>query len=399
MTGGFHERLADLVVEHGANVQPGQVVAISSEVGKEELTRAIARSAYRRGARFVDVSWFDVHVKRARIEHADPETLSFVPPWYGARLLALGEERAAAIALTGPVAPGLLDDLDPALVGRDRLPQLAETVKLVNERLVNWTAVPCPTAGWARLVHPGLEPADALARLEEQIAHVCRLDEDDPVAAWEARLQALTSAGRRLQDSRLDALHLEGPGTDLRIGLLPGTRWLSGAFETAGGIRHVPNVPTEETFTSPDPERVDGVVRSTRPLVLAGGTIVRDLEVRFEGGRAVGIEAATAAEAVRALCARDEGAARLGEVALVDGQGRIGPLDTVFFDTLLDENATSHIALGAGFPFAVEGEARARVNHSEVHLDFMVGGDDVAVTGITAAGERVPVLRGGSWGL
>ncbi|MGH2996788.1 MAG: aminopeptidase, partial [Gaiellaceae bacterium] len=163
------------------------------------------------------------------------------------------------------------------------------------------------------------------------------------------------------------------------------------------GLRHLANLPTEEVFTSPDPLRAEGVVRSTKPLVFADGALVRGLAVRFEGGRAVQIDADEGADNIRARCRKDEGASRLGEVALVDREGRIGPLGTIFYDTLLDENAASHLALGSGFDFAVEAEDRARVNQSAIHIDFMIGADDVAVTGIAHDGTRVPVLRGGAW--
>lgn len=392
------ERLADLAVGFGANVQPGQVVAVSSELGKEDLTRAVAASAYRHGARFVDVAYFDLHVKRARILHAAQETLEFVPSWYGERLLALGEQRCARIALSGPAAPGLLDDLDPARVGRDRLPFLREVGEVVNARTTNWTAIPCPTPAWARLVHPGLGPDAALARLWEQIAHVCRLDAPDPVAAWRERMDAVTRAAEALTARRLRALRFEGPGTDLEVGLLPSSSWTTARFETVDGIPHMPNIPSEETFTTPDPARVSGVVRATKPLVL-DGSIVRGLRVRFEGGRAVEIDADQGAETMRALCATDEGAARLGEVALVDREGRIGPLDTVFYDTLLDENAASHIALGNAYAFCVGEQDRAAANTSGIHVDFMIGGDEVTVTGIAESGDRVPVLREGAWQL
>ncbi len=392
------ERFAELIVGFGANVQPGQVVAIGTEPGKEQLTRAVAAEAYRRGAKFVDVASFDPHVKRARILHADPGTLDYVPPWYGERVLALGEHRAARIGLTGLAAPRLLDDLDPTLAGRDQLPWLKESAEVVNERTTNWTAVPCPTSGWAGLVHPDLDPEAALERLWDQVAHVCRLDEDDPVAAWGERMETLLGAARSLTERRFDALHFRGPGTDLRIGLLPGSRWLAARFQTLEGIVHMPNLPSEETFTAPDPERVDGVVRATKPLALSG-TIVRGLEVRFEGGRAVSIEAETGAETLRTIVARDEGAARLGEVALVDRAGRIGALDTVFYDTLLDENAASHIAFGRAYGFSVDDADRERANLSDIHVDFMIGGDDVDVDGITASGETEPVLRAGNWQL
>jgi aminopeptidase len=201
-----------------------------------------------------------------------------------------------------------------------------------------------------------------------------------------------------MNDHRFDALHYEGPGTDLTVGLLPSASWQAARFETVDGIEHMPNLPTEEVFTTPDPERVDGHVTATKPLVLIDGTVVRGLSVSFEGGRAVKIDAETAAETMRTICARDEGAARVGEIALVDREGRIGALDTVFYDTLLDENAASHIAFGQGFPFLIEDDAvRERSNSSEIHVDFMIGSDTLEVTGITTAGERVPVLRDGNW--
>jgi aminopeptidase len=393
------ERFAELTVTFGANVQPGQVVAIGSEPGKERLTRALAATAYRHGAKFVDVSVFDLHVKRARIEYAGEDTLEYVPPWYGERVLALGEQRCARIGLSGLVAPGLLDDLDPRRVGRDQLPFLPETGQVVNDQTTNWTIVPCPTEPWARLVHPDLEPAEAEQRLWEQLRHVLRLDEEDPAAAWRERMETVTEAAGRMTERRFEALHFEGPGTDLTVGLMPSSTWLAAAFTTVDGIEHHPNLPSEETFTTPDPERVDGVVKATMPLALPG-TIIRGLEIEFSGGRAVRIDAESGAEAMRAMCERDEGAARLGEVALVDREGRIGPLETVFFDTLLDENAASHVALGRAYEMAVDDPAdKERGNMSAIHVDFMIGGPDVEVTGLAAGGERVPVLREGAWAL
>ena len=389
-------RLADLAIGFGCNLQEGQVVAISGEPGKERLIRALAESAYKRGAKFVDVGWFDPYVKRARIAYAAEDTLDYVPPWIGDRVLALGEHRAARVALSGPVAPGLLEDLDPVRAGRDRLPSVKEAGKVVNERTTNWTIVPCTTAEWARLVHPDLPDDEALAKLDEQIVHVLRLDEDDPIAAWKQRADTLVSAAATLTGRGFDALHYEGPGTDLTIGLLPGARWEAARFETVDGVVHMPNLPTEEVFTSPDPLRADGHVSSTKPLVLIDGTVVRNLRVRFEGGRAVQVDADSAQDVMRTIVGRDEGAARLGEVALVDGEGRIGRLDTVFYDTLLDENAASHIALGQGFPFLAEG-SESDVNESAIHIDFMIGSEELKITGVTADGERVPVLHRGAW--
>jgi aminopeptidase len=390
-------RLADLAVAFGANVQPGQTVYVQAELEHAELVHAIAASAYRRGAQFVDVNYFDPHVKLARILNADPDSLDFVPTWYGERILSLGEQRCSRISVTGPGTPGVLDGADPALAGRDMLPRVKESGQVVSEQTTNWTIVPCPTRGWAKQVHPDLDDDGALGRLWEQVAHMCRLDEPDPVAAWRDRTDATASASARMNERGFDALHFQGPGTAFTVGMLPSSRWANAYFETVGGIRHLANIPTEEVFTCPDPMRAEGVVRATKPLVFGDGATVRGLTVRFEGGRAVAIDADEGADILRARVAKDEGGSRLGEIALVDREGRIGPLNTVFYDTLIDENAASHIALGDGFDFAVDEADRERLNKSAIHVDFMIGGDEVDVTGITSAGERVPVLRGGAW--
>jgi aminopeptidase len=390
------ERLADLAVGFAANVQRGQIVAIAAEIGKEEMVRALAASAYRHGARFVDPVYFDMHVKRARIVHAEEDTLGFVPSWYGERILELGRQRCARIGLAGPATPGLLDDLDPARAGRDQLPAMKETGIVVNEATTNWTIVPFPTAAWAQQVHPGLPPEEAMQRLAGEIIHVCRLDEEDPIAAWRERTDTLVGAAARLTERRFRALRFQGDGTDLTVGLLPTTKFLAARFETVDGIVHMPNLPTEEVFGAPDPRRTDGVVRATKPLVVAG-SIVRGLEVEFREGRAVRIDAEEGAEVLRGYAARDEGASRLGEIALVDREGRIGRLGTTFFDTLLDENAASHIALGQAYAFTAGEEDRENINRSDIHVDFMIGGDDVAVSGVTSDGDEAPVLRGGAW--
>ena len=391
------ERLADLVVGFGANVQEDQIVSVSCEPGKEDLTRAIAASAYRRGAKFVDVAWFDPWVKRARVAHAREETLDFVPDWYGERILALGDQRAARIGLSGPSAPGLLEDLDPVRSGKDRLPAVKESGQVVNDRTTNWSIIPCPSPAWATLVFPDLDPAEALAKLEGHVVHVLRLDEPDPLAAWRERMDTLVTVAGRLGERGFDALHYEAPGTDLTVGLLSDATWQAARFETIDGIEHMPNLPSEEVFTTPDPMRTEGHVTSTTPLVLVDGTVVRNLRVRFEGGRAVQVDADSAEDTMRTIIEHDEGAARLGEIALVDREGRIGKLDTVFYDTLIDENASSHLALGQGFPFLLDDPSAS--NESQIHIDFMIGSPEMTVSGITAEGDRVPVLVNGDWQL
>ena len=389
-------RLAKLAA-HGANVQEGQIVLVNAELGHEELARAVATAAYQRGAKFVDVSYFDPHVKRARIEHADPDTLEFVPEWYGDRARQHADQHGARINLNGVTAPNLLDDLEKTLVGRDRLPRLKEQGEIVSERSTNWCVVPAPTRPWATLVFPDVPDDEAYERLWQQLEHVLRLDEPDPIVAWDERMAVLNESAARLGDRRFDAIELRGPGTELTIGLFATAKWWAADFSTADGLRHLPNLPTEEVFTTPDPERTEGHVTSTKPLVLQDGTIVRGLRVRFEGGTAVEIDADENVEALRARLAVDDAGLRLGELALVDRQGRIGPLGTVFYDTLLDENASSHIAFGSGFPFLVEGDDVSRVNESATHVDFMIGSPQLEVDGLTADGERVPVLRGGDW--
>jgi len=395
MTGRF-ARLAELSV-HGANVQEGQIVLVQAEIGLEEQARATAAAAYERGAKFVDVAYFDPYLKRVRIENADPDTLDFVPRWYGERVLEHAAQNGARISMRGMTAPHVMDSLDKSLLGKDTLPLVKETLEVFSERSTNWCYVPAPHPAWAALVHRDLPADEAYEQLWRELEHVLRLDEPDPLAAWDERIAVLNESAARLTERRFDTIELRGPGTELTIGLLPTANWSSVEFSTAKGLRHFSNLPSEEIFTTPDPRRTSGQVTATRPLVLADGTIIRGIRVRFEGGVAVEIDAAENVEALRRLTEVDAGARRLGELALVDGEGRIGPLDTVFYNTLLDENASSHIALGNGFPFLVEDIGRDRANVSAQHIDFMIGSAELDVDGITAGGKRIPVLRNLAW--
>jgi aminopeptidase len=274
-----------------------------------------------------------------------------------------------------------------------------EVLKTVEDRSVAWTISPFATEGWAQVVFPDLEPAAAVDALWRDIEHVCRLDEPDPIDAWERRLREIWEAASRLDGLDLDAVRFVGPGTDLTVGLLPSSRFAKegGSSTTRTGVRHVPNLPTEELFTTPDPERTEGVVASTKPLDI-GGSLVTGLRIRFEGGRAVEIDADENAETLRERSSVDEGAARLGEVALVDGKSRIGRLGRTFFSTLLDENSASHLALGDAYSHPIADPADLpRINHSEEHIDFMIGSDEVTVSGVTRAGDELPLLVGGAW--
>jgi aminopeptidase len=392
----YIDALARLAAGFGANVAPGQTVMVQAKIGQEELARAIAAACYDLGAHHVEVSYDDIHVKRARLVHAPDEALGDVVGWVKERPRALANIQGALISLSGPTVPGLLDDVDPSRIGRDTVP-LEEWPRVIAERAVNWAIVPGPNDPWARLVFPELENGQALDRLWQQIGHVCRLDEPDPIAAWQLRTRELADVAARLSTARLDTLHYRGPGTDLHVGLLPGVKWEAGTFETSWGREHLPNIPTEEVFTSPDPERTEGTVTSTKPLVISG-RVIEGLRVRFESGRAVEVDADEGAPILQELLSLDREANRLGEVALVDGSGRIGRLDTVFQDTLLDENAASHIALGSGFTHLADSPATAaRINHSAVHEDFMIGGPGVDVTATTCDGREIPVLIDGRW--
>ena len=387
------ERYAELVVRVGANVQPGQEVFLQSAVEHHELARALVRQSYRAGASYVNVLYGDAHVRRAMIALGPDEALTYSPEWR--KQFAAATSGNAMIATTGDPEPELLADLDGERVGRAMPLELVQIrMQQVREDSVNWCGVGAPSEGWAKQVfgEPDVE------RLWEKIAFCMRLDEPDPVAAWRDHVARLKARATALTDLRADALRYRGPGTDLTVGLLPDVNWLGGGGDTSTGIPYVANMPTEEVFTSPDARRTEGTIRSTLPLSLSG-QIVRGLELTFEQGRAVRAEAETGAELVRSHFETIENADRLGEVALVTKESRVGQTGTLFYDTLFDENATCHIAYGAGFPFLADGDPGEGLNAANTHVDFMIGGPELEVDAVLADGTAVPLIRDEEWQL
>ena len=385
-------------------MQEGQEVIVVGLVEHAEIARAVAREAYRAGARHVVVHYNDFHVRKAAIEFGPEEEIGWSAPHVLELYRRAFDDNPALVSLTGNPDPDLLADLDPALVGRSEPREVRKlSLELSAGRHINWTIVSAPNAGWATQVfgEPDVE------RLWDAVAVATRLDEPDVVGAWREHAAKLRARAKLLNERGFDAIRFRGPGTDLTVGLIRGARWDCAGNETITGIQHMPNLPTEEVFTSPDWRRTEGYVRSTAPLV-AAGTRVDGLEVRFEGGKAVEVKATTGADIIRQQLAMDEQASYLAEIALVDGSSAVKKTGLVFHDTLFDENATCHIAYGRGFPHALgeEGSSLSKdellergVNVATVHTDFMIGGPEVEVVGISADGSETPIIRDDVWQL
>jgi aminopeptidase len=301
----------------------------------------------------------------------------------------------ALIGTTGDPEPNLLADLPGERVGRARMRELNEVIReLMESRAINWTGLAYPNEGWATQIfgEPDVE------RLWETVAFCTRLDEADPVAAWREHMAKLEARAAQMNERKFDALRYRGPGTDLTVGLLPNARWMSALFRTADGREYVPNMPTEEIFTTPDCRRAEGTIASTRPLALAGD-VVEGLRLTVKDGRIVDVAADRGEDVVRGELDSDERARYFGELALVDGSSRVGRTGLTFFDTLYDENATCHIAYGFGVPDTFDDEPGEGMNIATVHSDFMVGGPELEIDGLSASGEAVPIIRQDEWQL
>ncbi|PJE32929.1 Aminopeptidase T [Pseudooceanicola marinus] len=399
-------RLADVAVNVGLNLQPGQDLVLTAPAEALPLVRAVAASAYRAGAGVVTPLLSDDEVARARFRNAHDDSFDRAADWLYKGMANAFDQGAARMAIAG-ADPMALAAEDPDKVARaNKANSMASKPALerVSTFTINWSIAAFPTVGWARQVFPDLPEDQAVAKLADAIFAASRVDGDDPVAAWAAHNAALKTRSSWLNEERFDALHFTGPGTDLMVGLAEGHEWHGGASTAQNGVVCNPNIPTEEVFTTPHAQRVDGTVRATKPLA-HNGNLIEEIEMRFEGGRAVEARSSSGERVLQQMLDSDEGARRLGEVALVPYSSPISQTGMLFYNTLFDENAACHIAMGQcyskcfldGANLTAEQIEAQGGNSSMIHVDWMIGGPETDIDGVRADGSRVPVFRKGEW--
>ena len=401
------DRYANLLVRKGVSLQEGQELVVQAPVEAADFARRVVRCAYRGGAGHVTVIWRDDETTRLTYENCELSVFEVTPSWQVEQLNSLAEAGAAFLFLEGS-DPWYLKGIDPAkpvAAAKARNTQCKAYRDGMDFGYNAWCIAGVPVEAWAREVFPDLSSAEALYRLWVLILEVARADGPDPSSSWETHNASFEKTKRFLNSHHFDSLRYESSnGTDFVVGLPQGHVWEGGAGRTRGGVTFFPNIPTEEVFTSPDRTRAQGIVHSVLPLVVSG-QVVRDFWLRFEDGRVVDFGAEQGYDALSKVIETDEGSHRLGEVALVSKNTPIRQSETLFFDTLYDENASCHLALGMGFPECLEGgsclekdELLARgVNQSTTHVDFMIGADDLNVYGVSGDGSETPVFVNGQW--
>lgn len=405
--GASIERYAELLVRKGTALRRGQELVLTAPVERADFARIVVRKAYEAGAGHVTVIWADDEVRRLEYENNDVDHFANIPQWKRSQLNDLAAEGATFLLLSGS-DPNAMRGIDPQKISTAALASHEQCRTYYDGRMYGrnaWCIAGVPVAAWARAVFPDLDDDEAILRLWQAILLTARSDGEDPQAQWERHNATFEKNKRILNDYAFDRLrYTSSNGTDFTIGLNPGHIWEGGAGRTVDGVVFFPNIPTEEVFTSPDRMRAEGVVHSALPLV-HNGQVVRDFWLRFEGGRVVDLGASEGEAVLRSIVETDENSCRLGECALVAKNTPIRETGLLFFDTLYDENASCHLALGAGFPECVadgfgmsEDELRAAgVNTSGTHVDFMVGSDDLIIVGITPDGQEVAVFVDGRW--
>ena len=400
------DRLAQVAVNVGLGLRHGQEVVLTAPLQAVPLVRRITEHAYRAGASQVTTLLSDETATLSRFQHAPDDAFDYAPAWLFEGMANAYRAGAARMAIGGE-NPALLAGQDPDRVSRaNRARSVAyrPALELITNFAINWSIVCCATPAWATLMFPDLEENDAVAKLWDAIFAASRVDAPDPVAAWAAHNAALHARTSLLTAKQYAALHFRGPGTDLRVGLADGHLWLGGAEPAKNGVVCNPNIPSEEVFTTPHLARVEGRVRSTKPLSYQG-TLIRDIAVTFEGGRITEAHASSGEDVLQKVLGTDDGARRLGEVALVPHSSPISASGLLFFNTLFDENAASHIALGQAYrtclrdgTTASDAELADRgANSSLIHIDWMIGSGEVDVDGVLPDGAADPVMRAGEW--